>query len=268
MDVTQIIPYIDGGTEGFKGQVRVVIPRITPCFECSLDTFPPPVTFQLCTIAETPRKPEHCIAYAMIKQWEAAFPGRKMDKDSPEDMKWIYERAAERAATFGIDGVTYSLTMGVVKSIIPAIASTNALISAACVGEALKLVTFAGQTMSNYYMYMGQEGLYTLTQALDRKDHCPSCSVASRSLSLPSATTLQELIDRLKTEPELQLTSPSLFSGRPLYVPKPEAQRAHTTPNLAKPLSALIGSGDEIAVHDPVYPGAHGGFTLTVTFSD
>lgn len=78
-----------------------------------------------------------------------------MDTDSPQDMQWICERAIERADRFGIKGVDYRLTMGVVKKIIPAVASTNALTSAACVNECLKILTGCNERLDNYMQYLG-----------------------------------------------------------------------------------------------------------------
>ena len=58
-----------------------------------------------------------------------------MDTDDPEHIGWLYSQALKRAKEFKIEGVTWSLTQGVVKNIIPAIASTNAIIAGVYVGR-------------------------------------------------------------------------------------------------------------------------------------
>jgi ubiquitin-activating enzyme E1 C len=129
---------IDGGTEGFRGHARVISPFRTACFECTIGLIPKDTAYNSCTLAVTPRIPEHCIAYIIE---DAEKKGIAINTDSLEDITWVYKKALERSKEFRIEGVTYKLTLGVVKKIIPAIASTNALIAAACCNEALKIYT-------------------------------------------------------------------------------------------------------------------------------
>ena len=45
-----IIPMVDGGTEGFKGQARLIVPFMTACFECTLSMFPPQQAFPVSSL--------------------------------------------------------------------------------------------------------------------------------------------------------------------------------------------------------------------------
>lgn len=279
---TSIIPFIDGGTEGFKGQARLIIPRITACFDCTLGMFPPQRGYALCTVTNTPRKPEHCIAYAFMVLWERERKGDKLDKDNPDHMQWIFEKATARAEEFGIDGVTYKLTMGVTKNIIPAIASTNAYVSAVCALEAFKLITFCGHSLNNYHNILGDYATNAPTYALERN---PSCAVCGPSmcvpLSLPRSTTVEAVVQAL-TSQELPLsngTTLAVTSGIILGTP-PDVVFAtpdrggmwakKTAENATKAIGDLVEDGDELQLHADQITDASvpRGATVLISFTD
>ncbi|GAA35647.2 ubiquitin-activating enzyme E1 C [Clonorchis sinensis] len=175
-DPNTVIPLVDGGTEGFKGHVLVVLYGLTGCLECTLDLYPPQVNFPLCTIAHTPRLPEHCIEYVRLLQWSKENPfgeNVSIDGDSPEHIQWILDQSLKRAQQFGIQGITLRLVQGVVKRIIPAVASTNAVIAAACATEVFKLVTFCYDYLNNYMNFSDLDGIYTYSFAVERKGLLP-----------------------------------------------------------------------------------------------
>lgn len=259
-DLSTVVPLIDGGTEGFQGQARVILPGKTACFHCTLDLFPPAHGFQLCTIADTPRQPEHCIAYVQLMSWPEAHPDTTLDADNNEHVAWVYGKAKERAEKYMIEGVTYRLTLGVIKNIIPAVASTNAVIAAVSVNEALKVLTFLSQVMNNYMMYQGPEGVYTYTTAQEKKEDCLVCGSKDVCVETSPSTLLSEFMDILKARPELQLAAPSIsYDEKVLYMQRPPALEAATRPNLSKPLGELLGGnmdgggggGEVLSITDP-----------------
>ncbi|PHH67161.1 hypothetical protein CDD81_2930 [Ophiocordyceps australis] len=258
-DADAIKPLIDGGTEAFKGQVRVILPSMTSCIECQLDMHAPRAAVPLCTIASIPRQPEHCIEWAHVIAWQDEKPFARLDKDDGQHVSWIFRKALARAKDFGIDGVTYSLTQGTIKNIIPAIASTNAIIAAACCNEAFKIATTAAPCLgfeNNYMMYSGNDAIYTYTFKHDKRDDCPVCGRQSRPLSVDPSQTLQDLLDSLAVRPEAQLKKPSMRAqGKTLYMRSPQSLEQQTRPNLDKTLVQLgLEHGQQVVVTDPAFP--------------
>eukprot|EP00924_Labyrinthula_sp_SR-Ha-C_P001026 maker-scaffold_7-snap-gene-11.39-mRNA-1 protein AED:0.25 eAED:0.25 QI:145/0.5/0.33/1/1/1/3/0/444 len=189
-----VIPIIDGGTEGLKGQCRVIIPGVTSCFECTLGLFTQEKnTFPMCTITNKPRLPEHCIEFCLIKVNESNSNFAEQEK-----IQKVYENAKERAKEFGIEGVTWDLTNSVLRNIVPAIASTNSCIAAACVTEAFKYCTYSGQILNNYFLLLGNCGINTTSYSLDKSEGCPVCNRTQISMTMVSNAAFSEFVENLK----------------------------------------------------------------------
>lgn len=138
---------------------------------------------------------------------------KKLDTDDPEHIGWLYTVASARAKEFKIEGVTWSLTQGVVKNVIPAIASTNAIIagtlvcwdcfslsdmiSASCCNEAFKIATSSAAYLNNYFMLIGTEGVYSYTFEHERREHCPVCGGEALEISISREWTVEQLIEML-----------------------------------------------------------------------
>ncbi|XP_042535885.1 NEDD8-activating enzyme E1 catalytic subunit isoform X1 [Dipodomys merriami] len=263
LDPSSIVPLIDGGTEGFKGNARVILPGMTACIECTLELYPPQVNFPMCTIASMPRLPEHCIEYARVLQWPKEQPfgdGVPLDGDDPEHIQWIFQKSLERASQYNIRGVTYRLTQGVVKRIIPAVASTNAVIAAVCATEVFKIATSAYIPLNNYLVFNDVDGLYTYTFEAERKENCPACSQLPQNIQFSPSAKLQEVLDYLTNSASLQMKSPAITAtlegkNRTLYLQSVTSIEERTRPNLSKTLKELgLVDGQELAVADVTTP--------------
>lgn len=254
-DLNFFIPMVDGGTEGFRGQARVILPSLTLCFECSLDMISPKTTYPVCTIANTPRLPEHCIEWASQLEWPRRFSGRKFDADVPEDVELMHLISMERAHEFGIEEFTQQLTLGVVKNIIPAIASTNAIIAASCSNEVFKIVIGISPILDNYMMYSGDDSIFTYTYAHTKKTNCAVCGSKVKRIRALKWWTLRHLLEDLATKQEIQLKKPSLSTARAnLYMRQPAFLEEQTRANLVLKLCDLVDLGEEILVTDPSLP--------------
>uniref|UniRef100_A0A8C5XV59 NEDD8-activating enzyme E1 catalytic subunit n=1 Tax=Microcebus murinus TaxID=30608 RepID=A0A8C5XV59_MICMU len=245
LDPSSIVPLIDGGTEGFKGNARVILPGMTACVECTLELYPPQVNFPMCTIASMPRLPEHCIEYVRMLQWPKEQPfgeGVPLDGDDPEHIQWIFQNSLERASLYNIRGVTYRLTQAV------------------CATEVFKIATSAYIPLNNYLVFNDVDGLYTYTFEAERKENCPACSQLPQNIQFSPSAKLQEVLDYLTNSASLQMKSPAITAtlegrNRTLYLQSVTSIEERTRPNLSKTLKELgLVDGQELAVADVTTP--------------
>ncbi|SCV04416.1 LANO_0G10066g1_1 [Lachancea nothofagi CBS 11611] len=178
------IPLVDGGSDGFKGHCKVIIPGFAACYECSLATLPAETeSYPLCTVANNPRLPEHVIEYLLSVQWAEAHPGQDFDYADGASFQWLMSNSLERAERFNIDAskLTPQFVLGVVKNIVPSVASTNAIIAAQCCNEASKLLynEYDVERSKNFLVYNGEDGCFAHSFVHERLPTCLVCQEPS-----------------------------------------------------------------------------------------
>ncbi|VDO39941.1 unnamed protein product [Haemonchus placei] len=145
------------------------------------------------------------------------------------------------------------MTQGVLKRIIPAVASTNAVIAAACALEALKLATNIAKPIDNYLNFTDINGVYCGVVHLEKDPDCPTCSGGYVQMQCKEDDTLQDLIDKLVLK--FHLKNPSIETGKEkLYMISeliPELKERSVL-NLLRPLKELLSPGEDLLVADEV----------------
>ncbi|CCK71483.1 NEDD8-activating protein UBA3 KNAG_0H00670 [Huiozyma naganishii CBS 8797] len=174
-----LIPLIDAGTEGLRGHVKVVVPGVTSCWECSLGTVPAEgaeTNVPMCTIANNPRTLEHVVEYFVATEAPA------LDNDTTGTaLQELVAKCRHRAQEHGIDpqGITGAYVMGVVRRIIPNVATTTAMVAAHATNELIKWhldLVADPPAYCNFTVVNGTQGHFQYAFTYARDSNCAVCS--------------------------------------------------------------------------------------------
>ena len=187
----RVIPLINGGTEGLKGHIKTIIPGLTACWECSIDTLPSEQhSVPMCTIINNPRNIEHIVEYVVAQH--ASRDGDDLEREA----ETLVRECRERADMFGIDTeeITTDKVLGIAKRIVPNVSTTNAMVAAALCNELAKLYfdmvdlnesseekggVGEGEAfrMKNFTILNGTAGCFSYSFEYQRVTDCPICSI-------------------------------------------------------------------------------------------
>eukprot|EP00915_Cephaloidophora_sp_WS-2016_P008640 GHVH01012044.1.p1 GENE.GHVH01012044.1~~GHVH01012044.1.p1 ORF type:complete len:465 (-),score=52.43 GHVH01012044.1:1076-2470(-) len=266
LDVESVVFLVDGGSEGLLGQARFIAPGLPiACYECTLyltqgDT---KAGIPLCTLAFTPRNGEHCIEYARVAEWPKDRGDEVFDPDDPEHSTWIFERALSRAKAHGIALFDEFYCIGVLKRIIPSVASTNALVGAFMANLVLRLVIAhntnfdASVGKTDNYLAIAGDTSYLAPVSIFPDPNCEVCGLNSRENKNSDIKvqienfeiTLQELLIIFKNHDKINADEPSIIRVIPsndrgqyeretIYISN-KSISGQFSPNLTKSLATL-----------------------------
>ncbi|RHY30979.1 hypothetical protein DYB32_005255 [Aphanomyces invadans] len=175
----------------------------------------------------------------------------EFDKDNADALEFVTAAANLRAHVFGISMESMYACKGIAGNIIPAIATTNAIVAGLQVLEAFKILRNNGQQPIHAacrYTYCNRSwdsrGVLLTPVALSHPN--PKCFVCSRQLVdlglNVHKTTLQQFVDNVLKK-KMGVNEPTISIGsNTIYEEGVDAEESLTA-NLAKKLTELPGGG-------------------------
>ncbi|KAL0228479.1 hypothetical protein RCL1_004622 [Eukaryota sp. TZLM3-RCL] len=253
-----VIPLIDGGSEGLNGTYRAIVPGFTGCMEC-FNLFAEVARFPVCTLANRPRAPEHCIEYALFHLWPSKHEGVEFDIDNLNHVELLLKDAIDHGKQFNISGISTTLLSSVVRNVIPAVASTNAFVANVCVFEAVKIVTCIYELVDSFGMYNctnSFNGIYSMVIPVDKRPDCAVCAYYSKEMTLSGQKSISNLIEELKNGliDGLELSNLVVTINSCIIYSDAASMKNLVEDNLTKNLNELFiqyGEGLSLDISDP-----------------
>ena len=130
----------------------------------------------------------------------------EFDKDDEDSLSFVTAAANLRAHCFSIPMQSRFNVKEIAGNIIPAIATTNAIVAGMMVMLAFKIL--AGKIASaknTYVVYGGERKQFLLSENIEvRNPNCPVCSNNYIQMSIPENTKLQKLVETVTKELNLE----------------------------------------------------------------
>ncbi|KAK9458752.1 uncharacterized protein V1516DRAFT_714224 [Lipomyces oligophaga] len=129
-------------------------------------------------------------------QTDSAESVLEFDKDDEDTLDFVASAANLRAAVFGIDQKSKFEIKQIAGNIIPAIATTNAIVAGVCVLQSFKVLGGKLDQARNVFLTKQPDKLFSTERLRGPNPDCQVCGVMRAFLTLnPDTFTLQNLLD-------------------------------------------------------------------------
>ena len=126
---------------------------------------------------------------------ESPAPTLEFDKDDEDALDFVAASANLRALIFGIEAKSKFDIKQMAGNIIPAIATTNAMVAGLCVLQAFKIIRQDIQRARNIFLERGAQRVINTETLRPPNPECGVCSMTSSKLNIdPARATLEHLV--------------------------------------------------------------------------